>query len=82
MAAATTILQRESKLLLLSLRKHLGGVMQIFPHTDVDMWGHLSRSDFVRAELKNDGDWFRPDHNSQTPGTPGREIRILLIAGG
>ncbi len=24
---------------LLSLHEHLGGVMQIFPHCDVDMWG-------------------------------------------
>jgi len=50
--------------------------------TRTDWRGRMSRSDFVRAELKNDGDWFRPDHNSQTPGTPGREIRVLLIAGG
>ncbi len=34
--AATTILQQELKLLL-SLRKHLGGVMHIFPHSDVDL---------------------------------------------
>ncbi len=33
-----TILQREYKLHLLSLREHLGGVMQIFPHSDIDMW--------------------------------------------
>ncbi len=24
---------------LLSLREHLGCIMQIFPHRDVDMWG-------------------------------------------
>ncbi len=24
-----------------AMRIHLGGVMQIFPHSDVDMWGML-----------------------------------------
>ncbi len=27
------------KFRLLSLHKHSGGVMQIFPHSDVDVWG-------------------------------------------
>ncbi len=35
--AAATILQREQKLLLLSLRVCLGGVLQIVPHRDVNM---------------------------------------------
>ncbi len=26
---------------LLSLREHLGGITQIFPHRDVDMWGRV-----------------------------------------
>ncbi len=26
---------------LLSLHAHLGGIMQIFPHCDVDMWGRI-----------------------------------------
>ncbi len=25
----------------LSLREHLGGIMQIFPHHDIDMWGRV-----------------------------------------
>ncbi len=29
----------ENKLRLLALCIHLGGVMQIFPHSDVDLWG-------------------------------------------
>ncbi len=41
MVAAATIQQQELKLYLLSLRKHLGGVMQIGQHTDVDLWGHV-----------------------------------------
>ncbi len=41
MVAAATIQQQELKLYLLSLRKHLGGVMQIGQHSDVDLWGHV-----------------------------------------
>ncbi len=33
-----TVFGNTLKLRLLSLRKHLGGVTQIFPHSDVDMW--------------------------------------------
>lgn len=36
--------QHESKLHLLYLNKHLGGIMEIFPHSDVDMWGHLNKA--------------------------------------
>ncbi len=36
--AASTVL-RLLKPLLLSLRELLGGIRQIFPHRDVDMWG-------------------------------------------
>ncbi len=36
--AASTLL-RLLKPRLLSLREHLGGITQIFPHRDVDMWG-------------------------------------------
>ncbi len=38
--AASTLL-RLLKPCLLSLREHLGGIMQIFPHHDVDMWGRV-----------------------------------------
>ncbi len=34
---------------LLSLREHLGGIMQIFPHRDVDMWGRVLLSHFRGA---------------------------------
>ncbi len=27
----------------LSLREHLGGIMQIFSHRDIDMWGRVLR---------------------------------------
>ena len=37
------------KLRLLSLREHLGSVMQIFPQTDVEMWGHVRTSRFRGA---------------------------------
>uniref|UniRef100_A0A673GI22 Large subunit GTPase 1 homolog n=1 Tax=Sinocyclocheilus rhinocerous TaxID=307959 RepID=A0A673GI22_9TELE len=43
--------QQELKLNLLSLREHLGSVMQIFPHRDVDMWGRVRTSRFRRAGL-------------------------------
>ncbi len=36
--AASTLL-RLLKPRLLSLREDLGGVTQVFPHSDVDMWG-------------------------------------------
>ncbi len=32
-----------------SLREHLAGIMQIFPHRDVDMWGHVWMSRFKGA---------------------------------
>ncbi len=36
---AASALLRLLKPRLLSLCEHLGGIMQIFPHHDVDMWG-------------------------------------------
>ncbi len=44
-----TIFGNTLKLHLLSLRKHLGGVMQIFPHSDVDMWGRVWMRRFRKA---------------------------------
>ncbi len=38
--AASTLL-RLLKPRLLSLREHLGGIKQIFPHRDVDTWGRV-----------------------------------------
>ncbi len=37
---ASTLL-RLLKLRLISLHEHLGGVTQIFPHREVDMWGRV-----------------------------------------
>ncbi len=34
---------------LLSSREHLGCIVQIFPHRDVDMWGRVWMSRFRRA---------------------------------
>ncbi len=42
---ASTLL-RLLKPRLLSLREHLGGITQIFPHRDVDMWGRVLMSRF------------------------------------
>uniref|UniRef100_A0A671N6Y9 Protein-lysine methyltransferase METTL21D-like n=1 Tax=Sinocyclocheilus anshuiensis TaxID=1608454 RepID=A0A671N6Y9_9TELE len=36
---------------LLSLREHLGGVMQIFPHRDIDMWVRVRTSRNVEEFL-------------------------------
>ncbi len=41
--AASTLLQL-LKASLLSLREHLGGITQIFPHRDVNMWGVFERA--------------------------------------
>ncbi len=49
MAAAAKILQWEYKLCLLSLRKHLGSVMQSVQHSDVDMWGVFKWGIFGRC---------------------------------
>ncbi len=38
--AASTLLSLQ-KPRLLSLYEHLGVIMQIFPHRDVGMWGHV-----------------------------------------
>ncbi len=46
--AASTLL-RLLKPHLLSLREHLGCIMQIFPHCDVDMWGCVWMSRFRGA---------------------------------
>ncbi len=43
--AASTLL-RLLKQRLLSLSEHLGGIMQIFPHCDIDMWGCVWMSRF------------------------------------
>lgn len=32
--------------LCLSLREHFGGIMQIFPHCDINMWGRVRTSRF------------------------------------
>ncbi len=37
MTASTLLLLLKPRLL--SLHEHLGGIKQIFPHHDVDMWG-------------------------------------------
>uniref|UniRef100_A0A672M5J7 Ubiquitin carboxyl-terminal hydrolase n=1 Tax=Sinocyclocheilus grahami TaxID=75366 RepID=A0A672M5J7_SINGR len=42
------------RLHLLSLREHLGGVMQIFPHSEVHMWGRV-RTRFVVSCIPS---WF------------------------
>ncbi len=39
--AAATILQQEKLFRPLSLRIHLVGALQIFPHREVDMWGRV-----------------------------------------
>ncbi len=46
--AASTLL-RLLKPRLLSLLEHLGGITQIFPHRDVDMWGRIWMSRFRGA---------------------------------
>ncbi len=46
--AASTLL-RLLKTCLLSLREHLGGITQIFPHCDVDTWGRICLSRFRGA---------------------------------
>ncbi len=46
--AASTLL-RLLKPRLLSLREHLGGITQIFPHLDIDMWGCVWMSRFREA---------------------------------
>ncbi len=47
---ASTLLQL-LKPHLLSLREHLGCILQIFPHHDVDMWGRVLMSRFREAWL-------------------------------
>ncbi len=47
-ASASTLL-RLLKPRLLSLPEHLGCIMQIFPHRDVDMWGRVLMSCFREA---------------------------------
>ncbi len=46
---AASALLRLLKPCLLSLREHLGGITQMFPHRDVDMWGCVWMSCFRGA---------------------------------
>ncbi len=62
MAVVATMLQRERKLRLLSLRKHLGGVMQIFPHSDFLLSDEYNRSYINEcpgsSKLCNGSEWW------------------------
>ncbi len=39
LAASALTVVTETRLL--SLREHLGGITQMFPHRDIDMWEHV-----------------------------------------
>ncbi len=62
MAVVATMLQRERKLCLLSLRKHLGGVMQIFPHSDFLLSDEYNQSYINEcpgsSKLCNGSEWW------------------------